>query len=159
MVWKWKQEGVRSGDANASRLLSIDAPCYRDIKAGIDVKESTMDDIKIDDVYKRAEEAKAQGEFVLPSDEAKWKTLSRMLEALDNDGNTMKSFVRNGQHVLGTVFAASGIREARSTNDPNKLSVRDWALVQPKSGRSAGDNAVSDRPIPPIRLQVFNENL
>lgn len=144
MLWKWKQEGVRIGDPNAARLLSMDSPCYRDIKAGVDAKESTMARSKADKVYQRVEAARAQGEFVLPGDKARWKTASRILEALEKDRDSMKSFVQNGQHVLGNVFAASGIREARSTDDANKLSVRDWALVQPKSGRSAGDNAVSD---------------
>lgn len=99
---------------------------------------------KANKYYKRVETARAQDEFVLPGDEAKWKTASRILEALEKDRDSMKSFVQNGQHVLGNVFAASGLREARSTDDANKLSVRDWALIQPKSGRSAGDNVVSD---------------
>jgi hypothetical protein len=147
VLWKWKQEGVRIGDLNAARLLSVDAPCYRDIKAGIDVKESAMDRVKTEEAYQEVEEARAQGRSSSSGDQEGWKRASGCLSELDEERNTIKSFVQNGQHVLGNVFAASGLREARSTDDPDKLSVRDWALVQPKSGRSAGDNAVSDSPV------------
>lgn len=153
MLREWKQKGVRFRDPNATRLLTVDAPCYRDIKDGIDDLATRIAGYENDDDYCRVKEAKEKSKFIMPSDERAWELASQVLSMLSKDRNTMKEFFHKETYILGEVFAASGLREVPSTQDPTKLSIRDWALVMPKGNRLVGKNRVSTRS-PQLRFIV-----
>lgn len=55
----------------------------------------------------------------------------------------MKEFLHSNGHHLGKVYAASGLRQAQSTEDLTSLSIRGWALVSLNENRSMGKNDVS----------------
>ncbi|KAL3476119.1 hypothetical protein BJX99DRAFT_258822 [Aspergillus californicus] len=146
VVQKWKRHGVRPGDADSTRLLSVDSPSYRDIKRRVDSLAHDIREEESKEVYREVKELKANDEFVMLLSERRWKVISTAIAQLQGGRHIIKQFFHKPTQKLGTVFAASGFREMQSTNDPSKLSIRDWALVQPGVGRAAGKNTVT---IPP----------
>lgn len=136
-------------DKRASRLLSVDAPCYHDIQSGIDGLAKTITRAEDDEIYRKVEKAKKHAEeqpvdsCISRGEMDQWRMQARIMEALREERNAMETFLRGNEHTLGRVFAASGLREIKSTEDPTQLSIRDWALVLLYKNRSAGKNTVS----------------
>lgn len=147
MLRKWKQQGVHIGDPDAARLLPVDAPCYRDIKNGIDYLAESIAGNERNENYQKVQDAKEKDEFIVPRDERAWKIISEAITMLTEERNLMKAFFHNDGYTFGKVFAASGLREVPSTKDPKEDSIRDWALVKPNENRSVGNNYVSTPPL------------
>ncbi|KAL5342149.1 hypothetical protein BJX70DRAFT_386274 [Aspergillus crustosus] len=131
VIQKWKRHGVRPNDADSARLLPVDSPSYRDIKRGLDNLAHRIGKEESEKVYREVEELKANDEFVMPLLERRWKVTVTAIAQLQGERHIIKQFFHESTHRLGSVFAASGFREVQSTDDPNKLSVRDWALIPP----------------------------
>ncbi|KAL2830833.1 hypothetical protein BDW59DRAFT_158273 [Aspergillus cavernicola] len=142
VIREWKQCGVHVGDAHKARLLPIDSPSFCDMNKGVESIAAEIERLKSDSVYRQVEELKAKDEIVLPHLERSWEYISKSIIQQQNEHHDMRDFFNSNTYRLGTVFAASGLREAKSTDNPKKLSIRDWALVQPATPRSAGNNMV-----------------
>lgn len=142
MVRHWKQQGVRVYDEHKKRLLPIDSPSYRDIRTELDVLAKQIEGFESMEQYRRVEELRANDEFVEPFLESTWKDISAAITRRQKERHTIKMFLHDNENGsrLGTVFAASGLREEISTADPKSLSIRDWALVRVHAGRAAGKN-------------------
>ncbi|KAI9373268.1 hypothetical protein BJX61DRAFT_552323 [Aspergillus egyptiacus] len=141
----WKQDGVRVNDAQVSRQLVMDSPSYGSLEKGIDELAAEITSCENDEQYKKVEKIKAADGFVIPRDEADWKFVTRDLKTLNEKIRTVKDFVDDKRYVLGSVVALSGLREVPCSNDPNQLSIRDWALIQPRKERAGGRNVVKEK--------------
>ncbi|KAL2833887.1 hypothetical protein BDW59DRAFT_168914 [Aspergillus cavernicola] len=140
----WTRDGVRADDPNARRLLRIDSPCYRDVQEGMANLDETMTELRQDPEYEMVERADAEGESVIGPNRSRWRATNRQIELLGGWKAKMKRYLENGEHELGYVLAASGLREGSSTTampNPIKLpSIKDWALIEPIERRSLGSN-------------------
>ncbi|KAJ0420794.1 hypothetical protein BJY00DRAFT_312720 [Aspergillus carlsbadensis] len=70
------------------------------------------------------------------------ETSAQRIAERRKDRETMQEYLDNHGHLLGHVFAASGLRVAPSPEDASKLSIRDWALVRPNADHSVGKNNI-----------------
>ncbi|KAL4779658.1 hypothetical protein BJX76DRAFT_365088 [Aspergillus varians] len=150
VIDRWKKQGVYVNDQNKSRLLLMDSPSYRDMRQGIDNLTTQITQRQNYPVYRKVELAKAEEEFVISSDEREWRVVSRALAQLHQDRHDMQTFFQQKGYNLGDTFAASGPRVAECTGKKGEFSTRDWALVQPRGGRSVRDN---------VRLATFGAKL
>ncbi len=84
----------------------------------------------------------------MPFLKSKWQMAVNEIAGYEKDRHSIKKFLNKNEASsrLGTVFAASGFREVSSTDDPNVLSLRDWALVRISPTRSVGNNRVTVSP-------------
>lgn len=142
MVQHWKQQGVRIYDEQKTRLLPVDSPSYRDIKTKLDLLASEIEMSKSRKEYQEVEKLNAEDKFVMPFLESTWRDISAAINRRQKERHTIKKFLHDNENGsrLGTVFAASGLREVTSTDNPNFLSIRDWALVRVDGGRATGTN-------------------
>lgn len=142
VVQRWKQQGVRVYDEHKTRLLPVDSPSYRDIMTKLDVLSNEIKGSKSRKEYQKVEKLKADEELVLPFLESTWRDISRAITRRQKERHTIKKFLHGNEDGsrLGTVFAASGFRDVTSTDDPNVLSIRDWALVRVDARRATGKN-------------------
>lgn len=149
------QQGVRVYDEHKRRLLLIDSPSYRDIKNKLDVLANEIERSESRKEYREVEELRANDEFVMPFLESTWKDISAAITRRQKERHTIKKFLHDNENSsrLGTVFAASGLREEISTDDPNELSIRDWALVRVGAGRAVGNNTFKVS-----QVKFFNQN-
>lgn len=150
VVQHWRQHGVRIHDENKSRLLPVDSPSYRDVMTTLDRLADRIKESELDEVYQEVEKLKVdETSFVMPFLERQWKSTADDITGYKNDRHNIKKFWKeNGDSSrLGTVFAASGLREVTSTDDPNLLSIRDWALIRVSGSRSVGNNRVTVSPV------------
>lgn len=138
---------MRINDENASRLLIMDSPTQRDIQGGISSLEKLVSDIQNTGKHQEASRAIEEGEYVAGPQMALWKRHNKQIRRLNEDKECMQGYLDKGRHRLGTVFAASGLREeVTSSVNPNPTllpTVRDWALIRPLEGRSLKNNNVS----------------
>ncbi|KAL3450776.1 hypothetical protein BJX65DRAFT_304931 [Aspergillus insuetus] len=96
-----------------------------------------------DSTFRTVEAILAQPDpFVIPSDRSDWKIQADIIREKTEEKTVMNRFLQGKRHILGSVLAASGAREVKSTDKPSDLSIRDWALVELNSNRSAGANMV-----------------
>ncbi|KAL2866228.1 uncharacterized protein BJX67DRAFT_372669 [Aspergillus lucknowensis] len=110
---------------------------YRDVKNRLDAlaDQITANDAVSD--YREVEELRAKDEFVKPLAERVWKMTATALEQNLKDRQHLKEFFHQHTYMLGNIFAAPGLRDAPSADDPTKHSIRDWALGQPCEWRTA----------------------
>ncbi|KAL4918406.1 hypothetical protein BDW62DRAFT_200786 [Aspergillus aurantiobrunneus] len=139
-VQNWKRNGVRRGDEDAARLLSVGCPSRWDVEEGITDLEGGRSDLK-----EKIDRAMAKNRSVIGPDEARWRTHINQLRAtLDDHKCLMQEYLSNDKHLLGSVFTASGCRQEVApgvTRSPDSvLTSRDWALVKPRAGRELGRN-------------------
>lgn len=120
----------------------MDSPSYRDMTTGIKAITAEIEEKKSIEDYRHVEALKQQNAFILPYMESFWKDTSEAITDLEHEERQMRDLLNSNAHHLGKVFAASGKREAQSTEIPSQLSTRDWALVQPILPRCAGKDAV-----------------
>ncbi|RDW81280.1 uncharacterized protein DSM5745_04837 [Aspergillus mulundensis] len=144
-VQKWKQEGVRPAqDENKARLLPVDSPSKRDIDSAIDRLTTIIKQNESHRVYRQVEELRANDELVVPYLEKLRQRLATTIAECRRGRNEIREFAQRHPGLkLGTVFAASGLREAPSVDDPQKFSIRDWALVKVGPRRVPGNNKVT----------------
>lgn len=140
---------MRITDKNASRLLIMDSPTQRDIQGGISGLDDLVSSVENTVYYQEVSRAIAieEGEYVTGPQMALWKKHNKQIRRLNEDKECMRGYLDKGRHRLGTVFAASGLREEVTPSvkpNPTLLpTVRDWALIRLLEGRSLGNNNVS----------------
>ncbi|KAL2852085.1 hypothetical protein BJY01DRAFT_244698 [Aspergillus pseudoustus] len=161
VVRKWKAEGVRINDAQAKDKLTVNVPNPTAIRSGIARVNEEITKIEKNKKYKMVQQLKAQDEFIMPQDETTWAGHRKRLGELEEERKLLADFVKNKLYVFGSVFAASGLREVISTTDSSTMSIRNWALVQPKGHRAVGINGVTAPPrtLSFSQLRDFTESL
>ncbi|KAL4908844.1 hypothetical protein BDW74DRAFT_165573 [Aspergillus multicolor] len=147
LVQKWKQEGVKPAEEdNKTRLLPVNSPSHWDIEAGKRSLKASIDQDESNHVYRQVQQLRSQDEFVLPYLEKRWEIIATSLAKSRKELNHIRAFVQSPGIKLGTVLAASGLREAPSADKLREFSIRDWALIMPGNSRAPGDNTLT---IPP----------
>ncbi|KAL3482730.1 hypothetical protein BJX62DRAFT_245590 [Aspergillus germanicus] len=120
VLQQWKRDGVNSNNVHKRHLLAVESPSRKDVEQGI---QFLTDEINQPGLEPNGRSAQMRVE---------WR----------KDRETMKGYLDNDGNLLGEVFASSGLRVAPSTEDASKLSIRDWALVQPNADHSMGKNDI-----------------
>lgn len=134
---------MRIGENDSLQLLAVDAPCHRDITEGISSLDSKKKSYEQRKVYQKVQAAKERDDFVIPREEKEWQISTDLIAGIETQRQAMQHFLDENDHLLGRVFAASGLRTLPSSSKASERSIRDWALVQLTPKRSAGKNVVS----------------
>ncbi|KAL4915992.1 hypothetical protein BDW62DRAFT_218972 [Aspergillus aurantiobrunneus] len=163
-VKQWKANGVPAADpahaAQKDRLLEIDAPSFRDMKIALDRHAKSIANLHADSDYREVEALKEEGAFIMPLKERAWKNICKLIREVEKKREPTNDFFLRRAYRFGTVFAASGLREVTSTDDPTKISMRDWALLQPRGHRLVGKNIITSSEADiPDQLDDFKFNL
>lgn len=154
---EWRHKGLDIHDHTAKELLLVESPSRRDLESGVKALGHKILSNRNSEEYRKVEEQKHKGEFVLPFDLRNWEKMRDVNHFWKADRDIIRKFIGEERYILGSVIAATEKeRVVPSTDDNQKLSIRDWALVQPQSQASVGGNNVScHRPL----YQLANKSL
>ena len=88
----------------------------------------------------------ANEEPVIQQRKKVWKWNRKKISKHTKNLNIMTQFIQTGQFVLGSVWAASGLKKEPTSDSPRNttsmLSIRDWALIEPMKGSGVGTHSV-----------------
>ncbi|KAI9370390.1 hypothetical protein BJX61DRAFT_515745 [Aspergillus egyptiacus] len=106
--------------------------------------------------YKADQTAKDKDEFARPDQEARWKVISQAITAFRQEQSQINDILNKGKCTLGSVFAASGLKEQPPATTRTLPSTLDWALITPKN-REPGPNTIPPNPFPSAVQSLFFE--
>lgn len=136
--------------------LPMDSPSRSELQRGLKSVVKQIDEHSRNAIFEKVEKAKLDDDFVMPSEENAWKSVSAAIKPLKDEHAILDDFLNKGHIACGCVMAASGLKNKPAKNPGGLGSIIDWALIKPVH-RSVGSNDVSqqNRTQHPFVIDVF----
>ncbi|KXG54559.1 uncharacterized protein PGRI_077030 [Penicillium griseofulvum] len=144
----------------SSHILRVDHPSLQDLNSTIDRRRSIVTGMRTQQFLNYENEInKGEDGWLSESAKAKYEAILRRIKATEDACSPFITMRDSGNHVLGYVYAGSGMNRIRNMERLNKQSEKetrlvsiDWALVEINPARlqpqQHGDCISGNRPFP-----------